>query len=266
MSLTGNNTSLKQAKALKARRMADKSYYKKNSYDLKVAVDSKSPSAEQYWNPKATGGPLLRVVSPFDPAKVLFLRIVNHTMHDPVPVPGNITITAQLNDSDFSKRPDNQAMPNDLPEGGPDGIGFIMQTKPLDPTPDADTSSNPQDMFRGRSTDQPVNKQHVTDGGSMINQHQSGVNLVGADGKGLHMNPGGIYMDKPIDSTELKSTGMLLKSPVNDWIGMPETIVTIPSWNKWPDVAKIIDWANVAGYAFQAISKIKRSKEALDEA
>ena len=265
MGITGNNTSLSKAKEAKARRMADRDYYQKNAYDLKVALDSKLPGAESYWNPKATGGPLIRVISPFDPAKVLFLRVVNHTIHDPVPLPGKITITAQLEPKDFNKRPDNLKMPRDLPAMGIDGIAFITQTKPIDPVPQTDLGTDAQGTMKGRTNDQPVNNQIVTDGGSMINQFSDGVALVGSDGKGLHMGKNTIHMDKAIDSTELPQSGMLLYNPFKNWIGCPETVATPNAWEKMPDIAKIVDWANVAGYCIQALSKIYRANEALKE-
>ena len=263
MALTGNNTSLSKAKSDKARRMSDRDYYQKTSYDLKFAIDSKTPGAEAYWNPKATGGPLIRVISPFHPDKRLFLRVMNHTIHDPIPTPGKTTITAQLDMKDFNKRPDKQKMPRDLPPMGIDGIAFITQTKPIEPVPATDLGSDPQQAMQGRTSDMPSSNQIVTDGGSMIDQTKDGAAIVGADGKGIHMGKNVIHMDKPIDSDKLEESGMLLYSPLKQWTGVPETIVTPPAWERLPNIPKIIDWANVAGYCIQALSKIYRANEAL---
>ena len=237
----------------------------KYSYDLKFAVEE-GKGSEMWWNPNATGGPLARVISPFDPLKVLFLRVVNHTKHDVEPIPGKITITAQLEPKDFSRRPDNQPMPRNLPEKGIDGIAFLCQTQPIVETPDSEPGSDPDDVLAGTSTDQPVNKTLTTDGGGMVKINKFGAHIVGANGKGFHMGSKGIYVSKPMDSPHMMSNGMLVDSSVKGNLGIPETIVSIPAWEKWPHLERIITWANIAGYAFQCVSKIYRSKEALDEA
>ena len=265
MGLTGNKENTALGNAIKDRETlgTERLPQTKTYYDLKIAKDPSLPSSQVYWNPNATGGPIIRVVSPFDPKKVLFLRVVNFADGDAVPRPSTHGVTGTLEPKDFSKRADDEKLPRDLPSRGLDGIAYVVRLKPKDVIPDQTLSANPNDVFNGKTTEGPSSQNIMAQGGGGIKIHKDGVDLLDATGEGVVFGKGGVRFDKPIDTTELKEGGMLIDSPVKTWVGVPECIVTIPAWEKWPDITKIVAWANVAAFAIQAIDKIKRGQEAM---
>ena len=120
-------------------------------------------------------------------------------------------------------------------------------------------------VFQGRTTDQADNMELKTEFGGTVKIHKDGVDLLNAKGVGITMGTSGIHMDEPIDSTVPRQQGLLVDSSIKTWVGLPETIVTIPSWEKWPDINKIVGWANVIAFAVQAIDKIHRANEEMSD-
>jgi len=263
LGLTGKNTSLSAAIQDKETHTKERAYVPKTFYNLAIAKDPGGVSRSTYWNPNATGGPILRVVSPFNANKVLFLRIVNWEHGSPEPSPGTWSVTATLDAKNFDNREDDQRMPRDIPDEGLDGIGYIIKIKPDDSIADQTLSSNPNDVFNGKTTETANNREIKTTSGGGVKVHGDGVDILDATGEGIVFANSSVRIDKPIDTTELKETGMLIDSPIKNWIGMPETIITIPAWEKFPDIPKMVAWANVVAFAIQAIDKLARSQKEL---